>query len=98
MEKYQAYLPVRCNNQPSLDVKKFYGALDIEVLGVDEEDDMFYEVKIPDDMEVVQDGRCWYDMKDKFGNIHFQIFYKRDPWDRDAFITVLDEVRNKLNV
>ena len=98
MKKYKASLPTKVNRPKDLDVKKFYEALDITVLGVDEDDDMFYDVEIPDDMEAESDGRYWYDFKDKYGNIHFQIFYKSAPYDKDAFINVLDETRERLKV
>ncbi len=66
---------------------KKYEELGIEVMGFDESDDLFVEVKLPDGWEVKNtDHSMWSKLLNEKGEEIGSIFYKAAFYDRRAFI------------
>ena len=65
--------------------KEQYEKMGIDIL--DEEDDLFWSVKLPEDWEIkATKHHMWNDLYDGKGRLRGKFFYKAAFYDRDAFI------------
>jgi len=69
------------------DVLDIYKELEFEVLNNDDDDDLFVNVKLPDNWRIEStDHSMWSNLIDDKDRIRASIFYKAAFYDRDAFI------------
>lgn len=80
-------LPRKINFPRGIDVKEKYESLGIKVVSNTHEDDLFFDVILPDGWQLkATDHSMWNNLIDNTGKIIATIFYKAAFYDRAAFV------------
>jgi len=80
-------LPAKWGGYNQFDASRLYAQMGIEVIGITEDDPLFFKVILPDGWKKqATDHSMWSHLMDEKGRKRAMIFYKAAFYDRDAFI------------
>lgn len=65
--------------------KQQYERMGIKIIGINEYDDMLYNVELPEGWKIEATGHYWSSVTDDKGRERISFFYKGGLYDRDAF-------------
>ena len=101
--KYRVVLPIRYRGVIPVEflkeydseeyLEKLYKEMGIEI--IDEHDNLFYNVVLPEGWQVEKTDRYWNNVKDKNGNTVIEYFYDSKFYDRDAYVSNVNPVDSK---
>ena len=74
-------------------LEKIYREMGIEI--VDECDDLFFNVVLPEGWKIENTDRYWNHVKDANGNVVIEYFYDSKFYDRDAYVKDVNPVKGK---
>ena len=74
-------------------LEKLYKEMGIEI--IDEHDNLFYNVVLPDGWKIENTDRYWNHVKDQNGNTVIEYFYDSKFYDRDAYVKDVNPVKGK---
>ncbi len=93
--KYRGVIPVEFLKEYDSEeyLEKLYREMGIEI--IDEHDNLFYNVVLPEGWQVEKTDRYWNNVKDKNGNVVIEYFYDSKFYDRDAYVKSVTPVDSK---
>lgn len=97
--KYEGEVPIEFRKQLDTEeyLQMFYKKIGVQI--IEEEDNLFYSVVVPEGWSEENDG-CWCYVKDENGNpvidyVYQSVFYDRDAYVKRVYLSKLEQEENR---